>query len=102
MTSRSEPGGRRVAAILIGYNLPWLAWTAYAAVLAIAPGTGGWSCPVHAMLGWCPSCGLTHAYADLLRGGGAGWWLSTILLLFVANALMSLWRVRALTTVRPG
>jgi hypothetical protein len=103
-SSRSEPAGRRAAAVLIGYNLPWLAWTTYAAVLAVAPGMGGWRCPVHAALGWCPSCGLTHAYADLLRGEGAGWWLSTILLLFMANAVVSLVRARGLvvTKAQPG
>ena len=103
--SRSDPR-RRAAAVLIGYNLPWACWTAYAIVLALGPGVGGWPCPVHALLGWCPSCGLSHAYADLLRGEGAGWWLATVLLLFAANAAASLARARrvsaASTTARPG
>lgn len=88
--------------LLIAHNLPFAAWTAYAAYRAIVSGgtgEGGWPCPVHALLQWCPSCGLTGGYARLLSGQ---WesdpWLLSILALFLLNAGWSLFLARRAST----
>lgn len=95
--------------LVIVYNLPFAAWTTYAAYRAIVSGgtgVGGWACPVHAIFHWCPSCGLTGDYARLLYslwsghpGIGENRWLLAILAGFLINAGWSLHLARrALTT----
>jgi hypothetical protein len=88
-TAPEQPPRRR-AAVLIGYNLPFLLWSGYAAWRVHAPGDS-LSCPVHALLGWCPSCGLTGDYAAILSGARPGHWLIWVVLAgFIANAVASL------------
>lgn len=59
----------RALSILLGYNLPLILWTA-ATVYQAWTGRGlPGACPVRALLHWCPSCGLTSAYALLFSEG---------------------------------
>jgi hypothetical protein len=91
----NDDGARRAVLVLIAWNLPWFGFTAYAAWIASAPGGPDWVCPVDAWLGACPGCGLTTAYADLLRGRAPTTWLiAPALLAFAANAAVSLMRSR--------
>ena len=81
---------RRALAILIGWNLPWILFTAYALVVLAWSGPAGWSCPIDHVLGMCPGCGSTRAYADLLGGRAPGtWWIVPVLNGFAINAVWS-------------
>ena len=83
----------RAWAILLGYNAPFVLWTVAAVVRAWTGSGGWWPCPVAALLGWCPSCGLTGAYAALLSGRGvASAWFAVVFGGFVANAAWSVVR----------
>ena len=88
---------RRAWRIVLGFNLPWILWTAYALWIGLA-GTGagvGMFCPVDSLVGICPACGLTGAYADLLTGQAApSLRLTVILVAFVVNAIGSVVRAR--------
>ncbi|MGA2033616.1 MAG: hypothetical protein ABSG68_15285 [Thermoguttaceae bacterium] len=78
--------------ILVGYNLPLLLWTA-AALAGPNLGAAAWRCPVQALLGWCPACGLTGAYGRFLRGQSAdSFWLLFILAGFAVNTIISIVR----------
>jgi hypothetical protein len=92
-----SPLASRRAALLLGYNLPFMCWTAYAAWRAWGgPGLG--FCPTHALLGWCPSCGATTAYAAWLRGAGRPEPFFFLLIVgFVALAIWSVVRCQRLT-----
>lgn len=100
--TRSSTSRRaRAAAVLAGYNLPFIAWTGAAVVRALGHGNIPWRCPVGALLGWCPACGLTHSYAALLRGEGLqNPWLGVVLVGFVVNLAWSL--VKAGRILRAG
>ena len=90
-TRSSTSGAARAAAVLAGYNFPFIAWTGAAIVQALDLGGLPWRCPVEALLGWCPACGLTHSYAALLRGEGLqNLWLGAVLAGFVVNLAWSL------------
>lgn len=90
---RSDDRSRRLA-ILCGYNLPILLWTAYALFVAAASSQSGWSCPVRSLTGWCPGCGLTRGYAQFLVTGRLyDWWLGVILTVFFANGIVSVIKV---------
>jgi hypothetical protein len=93
-SSNAEPR-RRALAILVGHNLPWALFTGWALIRVIAPGSA-LACPIDSVLGWCPSCGLTGAYAALLSGQAPHHpLLWPVLALFAASALWSLHRARA-------
>lgn len=82
---------RRAWAILAGYNLPFVLWSGYALYRVFEPGASLF-CPVRAVLGWCPSCGLTGEYATILSGHAPHHELIWVVLAgFVVNALIS-WR----------
>ena len=89
----------RRRSILIGYNLPWLLWTGFALLRPELGMLARWECPVRALIGWCPGCGLTRGYAEFLRGEGlSSPWLAVVLAGFVANAIWSIalaWNLRA-------
>jgi hypothetical protein len=77
----------------LGHHIPFALWTAYALVRPFTAGNGGLWCPTHALLGWCPTCGMTSEYTDLLYHGRIpGWWTITILGAFIAIAGTSLCR----------
>lgn len=66
-------------------------------------------CPLHAITGlWCPGCGATRAFGDLIRGDVASAASSNILavvLLCVGAAVWGLWvraRIRGSTFRRPS
>lgn len=83
---------RRAAAIVLGYNAPFILWTGYACWKAAGMAGFGF-CPLHSWLGWCPACGATQQYADLLREGRApGLFVSAILCGFALNAAWSLFK----------
>jgi len=95
MAASSRSNRSRAWAILVGYNAPFVLWTAAAAVRALIGGGSWWPCPVRALLGWCPACGLTGAYAALLGGRGVqSAWFLAVFVAFVANAGWSLVRAR--------
>ncbi len=94
-TATSSSRTSRARAVLFGYNLPFALWTAAAVCKAIGLGVGDWPCPVLAILAWCPTCGMTRAYAALLRGEGAhGIWFLAILAFFLVNLAASLLKAR--------
>lgn len=81
----------RAAAILIGHNLPFAAWTLFAALQAASGGVHLFTCPVRRLFGWCPGCGLTTAYASLLKTGRVtSWWFALVLAGFLFNLAWSL------------
>jgi hypothetical protein len=87
---------RRAWAILAGYNLPFALWSGYALYRVFAPGAA-LGCPVRAVLGWCPSCGLTGEYATILSGHAPKHALIWVVLAgFAVNALVSVLKVRRL------
>jgi len=59
---------RRQVAMLLGYNLPVICWLGYALLRPWVAAGGLW-CPTHALLGWCPSCGLTTEFSAFLYAG---------------------------------
>ncbi len=59
---------RRQLAVMAGYNLPFICWLGYALVRPWVAATGLW-CPTQAVLGWCPSCGLTSDFSAFLYAG---------------------------------
>lgn len=82
--------------VLVGYNLPFTLWTAFAMLRRAVP-VRTWACPVQAAFHFCPSCGLTGAYADLLRGNGIDdYWLAVVLGGFAANGMWSIIKVTKL------
>ena len=98
--------------VLVIHNVPFAVWTAYAAYRAISSGgtgAGGWPCPVQVVFHWCPSCGLTGAYARLLSSPWTGGqvtgdqvtgdpMLFGVLALFLLNAGWSLRLARKAST----
>lgn len=87
---------RRAWDILVGYNLPFTLWTLFAMLRPAIP-VRAWSCPVQAGLHFCPSCGLTGAYAQLLRGNGIDdYSLAPVLAAFAVNGLWSIVKVAKL------
>ena len=88
---------RRALRILIGYNLPWLLWTVWA-LFAFCFESSVWRCQVKALLGWCPGCGLTRSYAQLIAGRVPDHPLLPIVLLgFVFNFAYSVYKARSLS-----
>ena len=80
---------RRAWHVVVGYNLPFVLWTIFA-ILRPAMPVRVWSCPVQGVLQFCPNCGLTGAYTQLLRGNGIhDFWLGIVLLGFAANGIWS-------------
>jgi hypothetical protein len=69
-TSSLDDLRSRRRAILLGYNLPLILWTALALVQLGLGQAALWECPVREAIGWCPACGLTHAYGEFLCGKG--------------------------------
>ena len=59
---------RRAVAILVGWNLPWALFTAYALVVLVWSGPSGWSCPIDHVLGLTARTGSTAC----LPAGSAG------------------------------
>ena len=97
-SSRSNSRSRAIG-IVIGYNLPFALWTAAAVYKAIGLAVGLWPCPINAIFGWCPGCGMTRTYAALLCGEGvANLWFLTILALFLVNLAVSLIKARRIAT----
>ncbi len=81
---------RRAWHVVVGYNLPFTLWTIFALFRPTIP-VRGWSCPVQAAFHVCPSCGLTGAYTQLLRGNGIDdCWLGVVLGGFAANGIWSI------------
>ncbi|MFW5784961.1 MAG: hypothetical protein ACOCW1_02140 [Chitinispirillaceae bacterium] len=68
-TETSSTVSRKLLNVVVGYNLPFLLWTAYAAQRAFGNGSALWQCPVQKILGWCPGCGLTASYVHFIRTG---------------------------------
>jgi hypothetical protein len=61
--------------VLLGHNLPFLLWTGWAGFLALTGLHPSWTCPIRGLLHFCPGCGLTGSYVELLSGSvlqGAG------------------------------
>ena len=80
--------------MVIGSNAPFALWTAYAVARPFTTGASGLWCPTHAILGWCPTCGMTGEYSDLLYNGRVpGWWTIIIIAAFIAVAGASMYRV---------
>mgnify|MGYP000120121134 CR=1 FL=1 len=95
--SRGEPvpGRRRALAIGVGWNLPWALFTGYALIVLALGDHAGWGCPIDRLIGRCPGCDLTRAYADVLSGHRPGNWLIVpVLIGFGINAGWSLARAR--------
>lgn len=93
-TTSPAEAGRPVWPVLLGYNAPFALWTAYALAKPLLAGVGGAWCPTHALLGWCPTCGMTARYAELLYTGRLpDAWTCCILAVFLTTAGWSLLRV---------
>jgi hypothetical protein len=96
MSTATRSSGSLVARrcqILLGYNLPFLLWTLYAATGAVISGVSLWLCPIHPIAGWCPGCGLTRQYIQLLRGDSLPTlWGGLVLATFVLNVGCSIVR----------
>ncbi|MGE5279312.1 MAG: hypothetical protein ACM3L6_01025 [Deltaproteobacteria bacterium] len=88
----------RALRILWDHNFPFLLWSAAAAAKVLlqkaSVGTDGYLCPVRFFFGWCPGCGLTHAYGRFLQTGRAPAWFWVIAGLFLLNFFVSLVRAR--------
>ena len=94
-TNSKSRARSRALAILVGYNLPFALWSAAALLRVWRGGRSLWPCPIKSIVTWCPACGLTRAYAALLRGEGLqSAWLGIILLIFIANMAHSLLKAR--------
>jgi hypothetical protein len=77
--------------IILGHNLPLLLWSAAAVARVFGPAGPGFPCPVKALLGWCPGCGLTDAYARFLSGRGIdNPWFAVVFAGFLGNLAWSL------------
>ncbi|OAK55950.1 DUF2752 domain-containing protein [Rhodococcoides kyotonense] len=62
------------------------------------------TCPIHAVTGvWCPGCGATRAFGDLVRGDVASATASNMLFVLLAVVGLGLWAawVRARLRSRP-
>lgn len=106
-SSNADPR-RRALAIIVGHNLPWALFTGWALIRVVMPGGEGapslaLSCPVDWVMGCCPGCGLTGAYATLLSGHAPHHpLLWPVLALFAFSALWSLYRARAVLQETPA
>ncbi len=79
--------------IVIGHNAPFAFWTAYALARPFTTGDRGLWCPTHAVLGWCPTCGMTGEYTGLLYTGRMpSLWTILVLTAFVAIFGASIYR----------
>ena len=83
---------KKTIPVLLGYNLPFILWTCWAAFLALTGLHPAWPCPVRALFHFCPACGLTGQYADLLRGHRPSDFLLVILFLFLLNSGWSFYK----------
>ena len=93
---------RRVWRVVVGYNLPFVLWTIFAILRPAIP-VRVWSCPVQGVLHFCPSCGLTRAYTQLLQGNGIhNCCLAIVLVGFGANGIWSIIKAAKLTTNAHG
>lgn len=99
-SSNADPR-RQALAIIVGHNLPWVLFTGWALIRVVVPGSA-LSCPIDSLIGCCPGCGLTGAYADLLTGHAPHHVLLwPVLALFAFSALWSLYRARAVLRQAP-
>lgn len=74
------------------YNVPFILWTGFV-IFKVSYHNNDfmWSCPVHRLIGFCPGCGLTHAYMALIKYGRfVNPWFTVILALFILNLLRSI------------
>ena len=79
--------------ILIGYNLPFVFWTAAVFFMLFSKGTSLWQCPADKWLGFCPGCGLSHSYVRLLRGEGIdSIWFALVFALLIGNTIYSFYK----------
>ena len=93
-TNSSDSLRARCIEILVGYNLPFVLWTGLAVLVSAIDVSGFWRCPAAVLLGWCPGCGLTWEYMQLLTGQGSGnLWVTIVLAAFLANAAVSVAKV---------
>jgi hypothetical protein len=99
------PGGRPWdLGRFLGWNLPFLLWTAWAGATAWVVPALGWGGGLGACLvrragaPWCPGCGLTTAYAGLLsEGRWPGWFPAAVIGGFVViliGTAVAWWRRR--------
>ncbi len=94
-TATNSSRADRARAVLVGYNLPFALWTAAAVCKAVGLGVGDWRCPIHSILNWCPTCGMTRTYASLLRGEGVeDLWFLAVLAFFLINLTVSVIKAR--------
>ena len=93
--SRSNSAATRALRIVVGYNLPFALWTAFAVIKAWA-GTGlNWACPACSLLGSCPACGLTTSYTQLLRAEcWPDFWFCLVFVGFCVNLVWSIGKAR--------
>lgn len=82
----------RFWSVIWGYNFPFLLWTAFALFRPLTP-IPHWSCPLRGIFSFCPGCGLTTAYTQLLLGSGVQEIrLVLVLLGFAANFAWSVFK----------
>lgn len=89
-TETSSTVSRNVFHILIGYNLPFFLWTAYAVQRTFWSSPALWQCPVQKVFGWCPGCGLTTSYVQFMKTGTfQNAFFILVLSAFLLNTLLS-------------
>ena len=87
--------------IFFANNTPFIVWTLYAVYRALVPELLSWQCPVKAIFGFCPGCGLTSSYVRLIKGGGINSiWFLIIYTGFIINLIYSLIKIYRINTVR--